>query len=351
MPDQERNLSQTTDTGATSTEVGPAISKDGTTRSWRFFAFAGISPLIFGVLVWWMLPSSDFIPFAGHQHGVNDVTFSPDGNLVATASDDKTIRLSDQTGALTKTITGNSDRVTALIFDASGEQLINATGNGEIRIWDVKSGIEINWFQAHSDCIQGLALNSSGTELYAVGWDSTLSVWNPRTGELVRRTSSPKVAECCALTKDESTLLVGGVDGIIRAWDVSGDTVKDIYAKHVDQVKALQFSSDGTLVLSCGRDHRLSVWKYPSGETVSSIRYGSPLRDAVFFDGDTKILACAEDGSLLLFDCKSHRWLTRFESPATQLLTVAISRDHLVACGGYSDWSKAMLFPLKTKVP
>lgn len=322
----------------------PRSSKDGGPRFWRYYLFAGLALFAINAVAWWRLQSSNFIPLNGHQHGVNDVVFSPDGSLVASASDDTTIRFWNCSGASITTVTGHADRVTAMVFAPSGRELVSATGKGEIRIWDVATGIEINSFKAHEDSIQGLAMNSSGSELYAVGWDSTLSAWDPQNGKMQHRKSCPKVAECCALATDESVLLVGCVDGVIRAWNVANDTLTDVYSEHADQVKALRFSSDGTLVLSCGRDHRLAVWKYPTGETISSIRCGVPLRDAVFYDGESRILACAEDGCLLLFDCTSRRWLSRIQSPASQLLTVAVSPDESFACGGYGETSKAMLF-------
>ncbi|MEJ7592119.1 MAG: WD40 repeat domain-containing protein [Planctomycetaceae bacterium] len=351
MADQNRKVAQAADAGPITAGPMPSLSKNVGAWSWKFFVVAGLILLAVDAAAWWMLRTSKFIPLVGHQHGVNDVEFSPDGNLAASASDDTTIRFWNRSGTPITTVTGHTDRVTAMVFAPSGRELISATGKGEIRIWDVATGIEINAFKAHEDCIHGLAMNSSGTELYAVSWDSTLSVWDPQNGKLLHRKSCPKVAECCALARDDSVFLVGCVDGVIRVWNVSDDTLNDVYAEHTDQVKALRFSSDGTLVLSCGRDHRLAVWKFPSGEAVSSIRCGTPLRDAVFFDGETKILAGAEDGNLLLFDRKSQRWLYRIQSAASQLLTVAVSPDDFFACGGYGEPSTAMLFSKSTISP
>lgn len=322
----------------------PSLSKHVGAPFGKFFVVTGLTLLVFNAVAWWMLRPEEFLQLVGHQHGVNDVAFSPDGSLIASASDDRTIRFWNRNTNPVTTVTGHTDRVTAMVFVPSGRDLISASGTGEIRIWDVATGIEINSFKAHDDCIHGLAINSAGTELFAVGWDSTLSVWDHRDGRLLHRKTCPKVAECCALARDGSVLLVGCVDGVIRTWNASDDTLRDVYSEHTDQVKALRFSADGTSVISCGRDHRLSVWKYPSGETVSSIPSGAPLRDAVFFDGESKILACAEDGTLLVFDCQSRRWLSRIQSPASQLLTVAVSPDDLFACGGYGESSNAMLF-------
>ena len=315
--------------------------------TWRTVLIFAPLMIILGAGLWWALRPADFIPLNGHQHGVNKVLFSPDGQLVASASDDQTIRLWNHNGQPVTVITGHTDRVTALAFSSSGKELAGATGTGEVRIWDVATGIEIRMFQAHADCIQGLVWGSGDSLLYAIGWDSTLSVWNPGNGQLIRRTTCPAVAECCILASGTADLLVGCVDGVIRRWSISRDQVDDVFTQHRDQVKGLRFSDDDTFVLSCGRDHLLTVWNYSTGEVTFQVRAHSPLRDAICFDNQEKIIAVTESGELLLYDRQTQSLLSRTQTAASGLLTIATCSDELFACGGYSDQAKALLFSTK----
>ena len=319
--------------------------------TWRTVLIFAPLMIILGAGLWWALRPADFIPLNGHQHGVNKVLFSPDGQLVASASDDQTIRLWNHNGQPVTVITGHTDRVTALAFSSSGKELAGATGTGEVRIWDVATGIEIRMFQAHADCIQGLVWGSGDSLLYAIGWDSTLSVWNPGNGQLIRRTTCPAVAECCILASGTADLLVGCVDGVIRRWSISRDQVDDVFTQHRDQVKGLRFSDDETCVLSCGRDHLLTVWNYSTGEVTFQVRAHSPLRDAICFDNQEKIIAVTESGELLLYDRQTQSLLSRTQAPASELLSIAACSEDLFVCGGYSDQAKALLFSTRVLQP
>lgn len=319
--------------------------------AWRPVLTFALLMITLNAALWWTLKPADFISLNGHQHGVNKVLFSPNGQLVASASDDQTIRLWDHNGQPVTVLTGHTDRVTALAFSRSGKELAGATGSGEIRIWDVATGIEIRMFQAHADCIQGLVWGSGDSLLYAIGWDSVLSVWNPGNGQLIRKTNCPAVAECCILTSGSAELLVGCVDGVIRRWSVSRNQVDDVFTQHRDQVKGLRFLSDESCVLSCGRDHLLTVWNYSTGEVIFQVYTHAPLRDAAFCDNQQKIIAVTESGELLLYDRQTQTLLSRTQTPASGLLTIATCSDELFACGGYSDQAKALLFSTKVLQP
>ncbi|XP_071440764.1 transducin beta-like protein 3 [Hetaerina americana] len=130
----------------------------------------------------------------GHRRGVWTVRFSPIDQVLASASADATIKiwmLKDLT--CWKTLEGHSASVLRMEFISRGMQLLTSGGDGLLKLWTVKSGESTASWDAHDGRIWALAVSRNEKLVVSGGSDSAMVVWRDVTDE--KRTEAARTRD------------------------------------------------------------------------------------------------------------------------------------------------------------
>jgi F-box/WD-40 domain protein MET30 len=166
-------------------------------------------------------------------------------------------------GRCTKTVfKGHTDGIMCLQFDDS----ILATGSYDstIKIWDIKTGEEIRSLVEHTSGVR--ALQFDDTKLISGSMDKTLKIWNYRTGKCISTLRGHTEGVVC-LHFDSTLLVSGSVDTTIKVWNFSDRSCFALKG-HTDWVNAVRIDSDSRMIFSASDDQTVKMWDLDSRTCV-----------------------------------------------------------------------------------
>lgn len=125
---------------------------------------------------------------------------------------------------------GHTDSVTAVAFPPDGSLLASASEDQTVRLWNARTGQAVQTLKGHTDYVKAVAFSPDGSLLASASYDKTVRLWNPVTGEQLQRLDGDPLINDISFTMDNKTLLTNrgpiciGIDpASVKTLNADGD--------------------------------------------------------------------------------------------------------------------------------
>lgn len=283
-----------------------------------------------GIIHLWDLSGKEQKRFEGHKGSIRSISFSSNDELLASAGSDGTVRLWNLSGSQKALLEGHQGWVSGIAFSPDSKLLVTSGEDDTIRLWK-PSGEKFRDWQGHQNGIDGLDWSPDGERIATAGKDGTVHLWN-LSGDLIRswQAHQGRVRAIKFNPKPSSQNLVTvGDDSSVRVWNWAGEKQNE-WLGHRGGVRSVNFSPDGNYIVTGGNDSLGRLWS-TDGKQLAELRGQLGQVNSITFSTDNQHIATGgEDGKVRLWNLSGQQ-LTKFRNgpadPLGEVKSVRFSPD------------------------
>ncbi|WP_375467656.1 NB-ARC domain-containing protein [uncultured Nostoc sp.] len=278
--------------------------------------------------------------FAETLGGIHSVTFSPDGQLLATGDTNNEIRLYQVAGGKQLlSYKGHTGWIWSVAFSHKGDMLASGSEDQTVKLWDISTAQCLTSLYGHCGGIWSVAFSDEGDMLASGSEDQTVKLWDISTGQCLKTLQGHNSrVSSVTFSPDGQTLASGCHDQTVKLWDIStGQCLKTLYG-HTSGIWSVTFSPDSQTLASGCHDQTVKLWDIGTGQCLKTLQGHTECVNSVTFSLDGHTLASgSDDKTAKLWDVNTGDCFKTLQGHNSRVWSVALNQDSRTLASGSDD--------------
>lgn len=255
---------------------------------------------------------------------------SGDGRRLAIAGLDHQVRLWDTAaGQVIATLSGHTQYIYQIAFDAAGERLATASVDYSVQVWEAATGRRLLTVQDLSP-VTAVAFSPDGARLAMGNYSGLTTLWRAATGEkLLSLSGHTNSVTDLAFSPDGARLATASSDGTARVWEASTGQYLLTLHGHAGAVYGVAFSPDGARLATAGADGTAGVWDAATGQRLLTLAGDGAAFYKVAFSPDGRRLIVNGAAGLRVFALDVDELAALIQARLTRSWTYEECRNYL----------------------
>jgi WD40 repeat protein/serine/threonine protein kinase len=254
----------------------------------------------------------------GNRIGINSISFGADGERLASAGGDGTIKiLNSRTGEVIRTLEAHSGSVSCVVFHPDGQHVASVGVDGQakiVKVWNLTTREMV--FSAPCDSVHAFgtayaaAFNPHDGRQLAVGDAGDVKLWDWRNGQLLQTfRGEEKHRLSVAFSRDGRHLATGSWGGSMKLWDAQGksEPLRAFPETSHHPVVALAFNKEGDRLATANFGRRVEVWDTTTGGLIHTLPHSGTVLGVAFSSDGRRLASTGEDKTVRIWDTTTGR--------------------------------------------
>ena len=255
------------------------------------------------IFVWNFKPQMRPFKFSGHKGAITDLAINPLGDMIASASEDQTVRLWTNTvRGQNKILKCHPSPIRSVDFSSTGKFLLTGANDKTIKIFDLYPKFHfLSTYKGHSNWVRCSRFSPDNRLIGSCGDDNAVIIFDVEQKTVKYRfLDHSSHVNSCRFSPDGTIIASAGNDGKIKLFDIRMGRLIQHYDAHNDKINCISYHQSGNYIISGSDDSTIKIWDLKMGQILYTVHGHKGKVKSVNFNIDGDYFCSGGEDSILM---------------------------------------------------